>query len=139
MYIQYDELQSVHQMTLTGAQSRVMGMISFPNGIDSGIFLIHGEIMIMRDSDGAAKAWTFDSLLRRTSAGGVVILETNPSPPFVYATTADETALSGCTISLYSDSTQFGVTCTTIDGDIHWSVKLKGSLISRIDLPSFKL
>lgn len=134
MYIQYDDLLSVEQMTFTAAETRALGKLSFPNGIDAGIFLVKGEVMVLRDSDGAAKAWEFTSLLRRTPAGGVVVLETNPSPPFLYATAADETALAGCTIALYSDSTQFGVSCTTIDGTLHWSVKLKGTLISRIDL-----
>lgn len=135
MYIQYDDLYSVEQVTITEALTRNLALLSFPSHIDAGIVLVTGEFIVLRDSDGAVKAWTFTSLMRRTPAGGVVVLETFPSPPQLFATAADETALSGCTIALYADDTQFGATITSpAGGTYHWSGKLKASLISRIDL-----
>jgi hypothetical protein len=111
------------------ATPRVLCPIGLPN---NAIALVTGEVMVVRDSDGAAKGWTFESLLRR-QGGVVTVLETIPSPPNLFASAGDQTALAAAGIALFSDETQIGVTCTGIAATImEWSVRLDGRVIAKL-------
>lgn len=93
------------------------------------VMLCNVLVMAAR-ADGAAKTWTFESAIRRT-ASALTVLETLPAGLNVFANAADETALTGVSIALFSDPTFIGVVCTGQAGQtINWLVIIDGKGLS---------
>lgn len=103
-----------------------LGLFEIPN--NSAAF-VRGRVLAVR-SDGAMKAWSFESLIKR-NGGAVTIQETIPIPVNVFATATDETALTGVSISVYSDATYMGANCTGQAGqEINWFVNFIGDSLT---------
>lgn len=111
----------------TGAETANLGQIGIPDRTNG---LMRVRVMCVRDSDLASKAWTVEALVRR-SGGAVVVLENIPAPPNLFASAADQTALAGATIAVFSDSGFFGVSCTGMAATpLSWSVEIDGRLLT---------
>lgn len=106
----------------TTATPRQAGIVEIPNGC---VLLFDVFVMAVR-ADGAAKTWQGLSLLRKI--GGVLTaLETIPTGLNQFASAADETALTGVSVAMFSDATFLGVTVTGQAGQtINWHVQLTG-------------
>jgi hypothetical protein len=117
------ELASVDSAILEDATPRVLGPLSF---LDNSVFIAKVEVVALRQSDMAVKAWTLEVLLRR-SGGAVTLLESIPSPANIFANAADATALSAVTIALFADESSVGVTCTGLAATtMLWSARISG-------------
>lgn len=116
------EINSVDNNITIDATPINLGLFGVPN--NSAAF-VRGRILAVR-SDGAMKAWSFESLVKR-NGGTVTVQETIPSPVNTFASATDETALTGVTIALYSDPTALGATCTGQAGQtINWYANFTG-------------
>jgi hypothetical protein len=106
----------------TNATPRTAGIVEIQNGC---ILLFDVFVMAVR-SDGSTKTWQGLSLLRKIG-GTLTAIETIPAGLNLFASAADETALTGVSVALFSDNTYLGVTCTGQAGQtINWSVELTG-------------
>lgn len=99
-----------------------LALFEFPNG---SCALVKVNVLAVR-SDGAAKAWSLESLVKKI-AGVMTVSETIPSPPNAFGSAGDDTALTGVTISLFNDGTYLGANCTGQAGqDIGWTANISG-------------
>lgn len=116
--------QSVDYKETDGAVGIVAAQTEIPAAT---VVLVRARVVVTRISDGASKAWSFESLLRRYSGGNVTALETIPAALNLFATAGDETALSGVSIALSSDATHMGILCTGLAATVMaWSLYLEG-------------
>lgn len=121
-----NEINSVDNRITTDATPAALGLFELPN--NSAAF-IKGRILAVR-SDGASKAWSFESLAKR-NGGAVTLQETIPVPINAFASAADETALTGVAVAPYSDSTYMGASCTGQAGqNINWYVNFTGTTLT---------
>lgn len=87
--------------------------------------LVKVQVVAFR-SDGATKAWSLESLVKRLGAGPLV-QETLPSPINNFGIAADDTALAGVGIAMFTNGTYVGVACTgQAAQNIDWSVTISG-------------
>jgi hypothetical protein len=88
--------------------------------------LVSGKVMALRSSDGATKAWSFETCIKR-GVNNIIICETIPVPVNTFASAADDTALTGVTIAPFQSGFELGVQCTGQAGQtIEWMVEFRG-------------
>lgn len=105
------------------ATTLALGQFEFP---ERSVALLDVAVIAVRD-DMTTKAWSLQSLVRRTVGGSPTILENIPATPNLFATATDATTLSDVTISMFTDNVYIGVNCTGQAGQtIYWSVRIKG-------------
>jgi hypothetical protein len=111
-----------------GVATNNMGQFEVP---PDTVCLVELQVFAMRESDLAAKGWSFEVLAKRVGGGAVQIMEFIPSPVNLFGSTADVAALIGVSIAPFSDSMFLGVSCTGQAGDrIFWSAKVIGRRIT---------
>jgi hypothetical protein len=99
--------------------------------IPSTAGLVKVNILAVRQSDRAAKAWTFEVLFKRAGSGAVVVEEVIPTPVNLFANLADTTALVNVNIAAFSDGMFLGAACTgQINDIILWSVTISGRVVN---------
>jgi len=91
--------------------------------LPNSVLLCDGRVIATRLSDGACKAFGAEALIRRYAAG-IEVLEGIPAAMNVWASAADETALSAVTVALYTDATQFGFLATGLATPMTWTFKM---------------
>lgn len=107
----------------TDATPKLMGVVEV---VSPSVMFCKGQIICVR-SDGAAKAWEFDFLVKKVGAT-LTLLETLPAGLNVFGSATDETALTGVAIAFFTDNTFIGVNVTGQAAQtINWSVKLTGN------------
>lgn len=107
----------------TDATPMQMGTVEIQS---PSVMMCKGQIICVR-SDGAAKAWSFDFLVKKVGAT-LTLLETIPPGLNVFGSAADETALAGVAIAFFTDNTFIAANVTGQAGQtINWSVKFTGN------------
>lgn len=107
----------------TDATTKLMGVVEVQSAT---VMLCKGCIIGVR-SDGAAKAWNFDFLVKKVGST-LTLCETIPAALNVFGSAADETALTGVAIAFFTDNTFIGVNVTGQAAQtINWHVKLTGT------------
>jgi hypothetical protein len=121
------DINAIDSVELAGPDVRPFCNFSMP---ERSVAKVKINITVIRTSDGAAKSWSTESLMRRSPGGNAIVLESIPTPPNLFATAGDETALAGCTIALYAEQATAGAQITTPAGNFIWFAKISGQIVT---------